>query len=131
MNDAERILAAAQTVLVIDWPSRDVPESLARSGRMVVVQGGPGPEDHTAWELQDGEVVVRPVGRRPEHADLVYSYRPLDELPAIVATAVELGAHAIWTQLPPDQSRQARETVEAASLAYIGEPYIAEAVRRL
>jgi hypothetical protein len=34
-----------QTILVIDWPSKEVPETLARAGFRVVVRGGPGPED--------------------------------------------------------------------------------------
>jgi hypothetical protein len=33
------------TVLVIDWPTKDVPESLTMAGFHVVVRGGPGPED--------------------------------------------------------------------------------------
>jgi hypothetical protein len=58
---------------VIDWPSREVPETLARAGFHVVVRGGPGPEDYLAYELDSSrnlaqnpdEVVVRHIGRAP------------------------------------------------------------------
>ncbi len=46
MNPRE-ILQAVETVLVTDWPSRDVPEALVRAGFHVVVHGGPGPEDYS------------------------------------------------------------------------------------
>jgi hypothetical protein len=45
MNPKE-ILKTANTILVIDWPSKDVPESLARAGFQVIVKGGPGPGDY-------------------------------------------------------------------------------------
>ena len=70
------MLKAVETVLVIDWPSREVPESLARAGLRVVVRGGPGPQDFSAYELPGGEVVVRRTGGAPGRADLIYAYRP-------------------------------------------------------
>lgn len=121
----------ARTVLVFDWPSPDVPDALARAGYDVVVHGGPGPEDYSAYLLADGEVVTQRIGRPPERADLVYSYRPLDELPAIVEQAQQLGAIAVWVQLPPEASSPARVIVEAAGLSYVDGPYLPDAVRAL
>ena len=136
----------AHAVLVVDWPSRDVPDALVRGGFAVVVHGGPGPEDYAPYELERGEVVVRPAGPPPAHADLVYSHRPVYELPGIVTTARTLGATTVWLQsglgadgsrdptgcwMPEAESRRAREIVESAGLAYLDEPYIADAVRRL
>ncbi len=130
-----------QTVLVIDWPDKGVPETLARAGLRVVVRGGPGPDDFSAYELIDGEIVIRRTGGPPERADLVYSYRPLSELPDIVASAVKLGAKAIWTQsgfsaagvkdrkgcwLSAEDLQLARGLVESAGLRHIHEPYIAD-----
>ena len=43
------------TVLVIDWPNRDVPEALALAGFHVYV-GGPGPEDYSVYEVSNGQV---------------------------------------------------------------------------
>jgi hypothetical protein len=109
-----------------------------------VVKGGPGPEDYSAWELVDGDVIARDTGRRPDRADLVYSHRPLAELPGLVAMATELGAHTVWCQsglaadgtndptgcwVPEHASREARGVVESAGLRYVEDVYIADAVR--
>jgi predicted CoA-binding protein len=139
VTDAAGLLASARTVLVVDWPSRAVPESLARAGYVVVVRGGPGPEDYTAWEA-DG--VRRRVGA-PAHVDIVYSHRPLEELPEIVAVAVGAGAGAVWIQSGLDaagardprgcwlagaDAARARAVVEGAGLAYVDQPYIVDAL---
>ena len=114
---------------MIDWPSRDVPESLARAGLRVIVRGGPGPEDFSAWEAKGGEVVSRKIGRAPERVDLVYAYRPVSELPQIIATAKSLHAAAIWTQGMEDTA--ARPMVEAAGIEYFSGPDIAQTARSL
>ena len=144
LEAAARVLAETRSVLVIDWPSRDVPESLAFAGYTVFVKGGPGPADFAAWELDSGEPVSRPMGREPDRVDLVYCHRPFGELPAIVALAGRLGARAFWWQTgltsdggkapsgcwaSSEESRQARELTAAAGLAYIDDVYIADAVR--
>jgi hypothetical protein len=38
----KEMFSTVQTILVIDWPSREVPETLARAGFHVVVRGGRG-----------------------------------------------------------------------------------------
>jgi hypothetical protein len=143
---AIQTLAGCRSVLVIDWPSRDVPAALAAAGLTVIVKGGPGPEDYTVWEVTGGEPVTRPLGRAPEHADLVYCHRPFAELPSIVAMAKGLGATAVWRQsgvtstgdrapdgcwVPPGESRQGRELAAAAGLSYIDDIYIADVARGL
>ena len=144
MTQVESVLAGARSFLVVDWPTRDVPDTLAGAGYEVVVHGGPGPEDYTAYEVAGTEVVERRVGRPPAHADVVYSFRPLEELPEIVAMAQTVGARAVWLQsglsadggkdpqgcwLPAEAAAGARTTVEAAGLLYVDQPYIAGAVR--
>ncbi len=153
----KEMFSTVQTILVIDWPSREVPETLARAGFHVVVRGGPGPEDYSAYEFdssQDlsqnlaqnpGAVVVRHIGRSPERADLIYSYRPLNELSGIITTAKRLGAHTIWTQsglsaagvndpkgcwVAEAELRLARNLVESAGLRYITGPYIGGVAQR-
>jgi predicted CoA-binding protein len=143
MTDIASILAGARTILVVDWPSRDVPDSLARAGYEVVVHGGPGPEDYMAYEVAGDEVVERHVGRPPDHADIVYSFRPLDELDEILDVARRLGATTVWTQsglsvaggkdptgcwLPAADSARARAKVEAAGLRYMDRPYVVDAL---
>jgi predicted CoA-binding protein len=141
---ASRILAQVRSVVVIDWPSRDVPATLAAAGFAVTVKGGPGPADYTAWEISDGELVTRHLGRAPDHADLVYCHRPFGELASIIAMAQGLGAMAVWRQsgltsaaakapdgcwVPPGESQQGRDLAAAAGLGYIDGVYIADAAR--
>jgi len=144
--DTKEILKAVDTVLVIDWPSKDVPDALALAGFKVVVKGGPGPEDYFAHEMKNGKAESRRVGRPPERADLVYSYRPLSELPGIIALAKKIHARAIWTQsgfsaegkkdlkgcwLPENERSSARKLVESSELKYVSEPYIGDVARGL
>ena len=142
MTDVATLLAGTKTVLLIDWPSRDVPDTLARSGFTVV--SNDGPDEDNAYEVEGGEVRLRDVRKLPKTADLVYTHRPIDELPEIVDTANAVGAKAVWIQsgrdktgakdprgcwLPQAESAKARAIVEGAGLAYFEAPYIADAVR--
>ena len=144
MGDAGQILDAARTVVIVDWPTKDVPETLARAGYTVLVKGGPEPDDYSAYEVQGSQVVSRRTGQAPAAADLVYSHRPIEELPGIVAMAQGLGAGAVWVQsgvasdgtkapngcwMDQAVSRAAREIVESAGLTYLETPYIADEVR--
>jgi predicted CoA-binding protein len=146
MSAAERTLRSARQVLLVDWPSREVPQALAEAGYAVVVKGGPEADAFTSWHLAGGEVRRRDLGGPLDHADLVYAYRPLDELPGIVQTALRLGASAVWRQsgldstgsrdpvgcwLPATESQQGRQLVESAGLGYIDDVYIVDAVRAL
>ena len=129
-------------MLLVDWPSRDVPDTLARAGLRVI--SNDGPDEYNAYEPDGTEVHVRSVEALPKHADLVYTHRPIDELPEIVETAKSVGAKAIWLQsgrdangakdphgcwLSADDARTARESVEVAGLRYIDSPYIADLAR--
>jgi predicted CoA-binding protein len=145
MTDAEPILESAESVVVVDWPTKDVPETFARAGYAVFAKGGPGADDYITFALRGGEVVTTPVGRSPDHADLVYAHRPVDELANIVTIARDVGARTVWLQsglrsdgtkdpkgcwMPRDRSEEARQVVEAAGLAYVDHPYIADVIRQ-
>jgi predicted CoA-binding protein len=134
------------TVLVIDWPTKDVPEMLALAGFQVVVRRGPGPDDYSVYELNNGQVVTRYAGRPPGRVDLIYSYRPSSELPEIIATAKSLQAKTIWAQsglsaagvkdpkgcwVPEGELRLARNLVESAGLSYVTEPYLGDVAREI
>jgi predicted CoA-binding protein len=142
VTDAAELLRQAKTVLLIDWPSRDVPDTLARSGYDVFSDEGPG-RGYTAYEMS-GDTVTTKTVRDPDRVDIVYAHRPIDELPHIIERALAMGAKAIWLQsgrdaagdrdprgcwLPPAESNRARELVESAGLTYVEEPYIAEAAK--
>lgn len=120
------LLRTAKTILLVDWPTRDVPETLAKAGYRVVASEGPAPEDYNAYEVEDGAVVARHVAGPPDHAEVVYSHRPTDELPMIVELAKQVGARGVWCETG---SVDARRMVESAGLVYVDEPPIADAVR--
>jgi predicted CoA-binding protein len=144
MADDGRILADSGVIVVIDWPTRDVPDSLALAGYTVFVKDGPGDDDYSAYDLAEGKVVVLSLGSRPADADLVYVYRPADELPRDIEIALALGASAVWVQsglasdgtadprgtwMPVERSAAGRQAVEAAGLAYLEQPFIADVAR--
>src|SRR5215207_4399735 len=115
MTDVSRVLAETKTVVLVDWPSREVPDTLARRGFTVIANEGP--ETYTAYEAHAGHVRTRSVNGLP-HAELVYAYRPIDELPDIVQTATAVGATVVWLDsardLAPADVARARELVEEA-----------------
>jgi predicted CoA-binding protein len=142
----KQMLRAVNTILVVDWPSKDVPEALTLAGFHVIVHGGPGPEDYSVYELNHGEIIVHQLGGPPESTDLIYSYRSFSELPEIVATAKRLGGKTIWTQsglsapgvsdakgcwVPESELRSARQLVRSAGLELITQPYIGDLAREL
>jgi|1185.fasta_scaffold40138_3 predicted CoA-binding protein len=119
-------LRDAKTVLLIDFPSREVPDSLARAGYEVVVQGGPKPEDYFGFTAEGDHVSERRLGLAPEHADIVYVYRPAEELAEIVEKARQIRATVVWCESGSDV---ARRIVEDAGFVYVDSPSIVEAVR--
>jgi hypothetical protein len=120
MTSAEDVLAATRSVLLIDYPGRAGPEAFARAGYETSAHEGPGDDEYYAY-TRDGDTIVRShVGAPPTHVDLVYTYRPVDELPAIVAFAYELGAHTVW--FAEANTDEARTIVEGAGLHFVGVP---------
>lgn len=63
--DTARLLRDACTVVLFDWPCRDVPEAVVRAGHTVIVHGGPRPEDVSILGLRQGGVIPRPSGGAP------------------------------------------------------------------
>ena|SRR5688572_2356707 len=110
----------ARTILLVDWPSRDVPDSLARAGWSVTSQEGP--DTYAAYEVV-GDDVERRIVDQPADVDAVYIYRPLDELSELVEFAEQLGARTIWWETSPDSTSpqadaRAREMVEGSGLEF-------------
>ena len=141
------LLRDARSVLVVDWPSPDVPDALLAAGYEVFVKGGPGPRDYAVRERSaDGSILSRPVGEAPAGVDLVYAHRPLAELDGLIAMAVSLQARALWWQsglsqdggrdpygcwVSPAEAAPARAAAEAAGLQYVDDVYVGDAVRAL
>lgn len=141
MTDARRILEGASSVLVLGEASADVPDTLARAGFNVIVKTGE--REYAARELAGDEIAEHRV-EIPAKLDLVYVHGSVQDLTAILMIARSLGAEALWFQsgrteggasdpkgcwLPQDEASQARQSVEAAGLAYLDDVYIADAVR--
>lgn len=139
MADPAEILRAAKTVLLEDYPSQELPQALSRAGFAVVAHEGPEPDEYAAYD-RDGN--SHPVGHPPEHVDIVYAHRPLEELPGIVAQAKALGATTIWLQsgrdttggrdpkgtwMPANEVLEAEKIVEAAGLTLVVDAYIGDA----
>ena len=137
MNSKE-LFETVHTVLVIDFPNKDVPEIRARAGFHVVVHGGPGPDDYSTFELNNGAVIARRGSRSPERADLIYAHRPLSELREIVDIAKALNAKTLWTQsglasagvkdtkgcwVSDEDLAFAQNLARSAGLNYITRPY--------
>lgn len=146
MAEPLEILKGARSILVIDWPSSDVPDTLVAAGFSVFIKGGPRPDDYAVLELRDNGTSRQPLGRAPHSIDLVYAHRPCEELPALVAQARALGARAVWYQsglfgdglkdprgcwLSETATRELRELAQSAGLQMIIADYIADAARKL
>jgi predicted CoA-binding protein len=145
MMDAVEILRHAHRIVLHDWPDEDVPDSLALAGFDVTCYGGPAPDDVFRHEVIDGVAVSRKTGVPPAAADLVYVFRPIEELPQLLQAAQNIGATTIWRQsglnpagekdprgsAPSPDSAQWRSTVETAGLRYIEGAYIGDIAREV
>jgi predicted CoA-binding protein len=148
MTDPRTTLEAAQTILLVDWPSTTVPRALLEAGFTVL---GYCPDRFSAAELvaerpdnvepasifppqgegERGYLVFRVREDRTSHVDLVNTYRPAAELPGIVAKLVlPLGARALWLQ-PPGTSAEARRLADERGLAFVEGVDIAEVARAI
>jgi predicted CoA-binding protein len=134
--DGLAILRATRTILLIDYPGRVVPDTLARAGFDVVAHEGPGPDEYRRYTAHPdtGDVTRSEGGPAPGHADLVFSYRPVAELPGIVEEARRIGATAVWLHQDGangDELPESRQIVADAGLVSIAEPFILDAVSSL
>jgi hypothetical protein len=130
--DGVELLRRCRSVLLIDWPSREVPDSLALAG--LEVTSRERDDVYFGYRTEGDEVRRSPMADPPERVDIVYAHRPIDELPEIIAQARDLGATAIWLQSGLEATAAAvrgRRMVESAGLRYVGAPYIADAARAL
>src|SRR5262245_38731189 len=78
MNSIERLLEEADEVLLIDWPGEDCPRSMLRAG---FTGFGQEPSGWLRYELNHRQLQKHSMASPPAHADLVFCYRPVEELP--------------------------------------------------
>jgi CoA binding protein len=143
MNNIDRLLESTDSILLIDWPGEDCPRTMLRAGFSVF---GQEPSGWLRYELKNYQLLKHPVATPPKHIDLVFCYRPVEELTEYVATAQKLTARIFWYQsglvsasteylrgcwLLDDTRAKVRKMIEEAGLIYIDEVYIADAVRAM
>jgi hypothetical protein len=143
-DEAMLTLERAHTVLVVDWPSTDVPDTLVRAGYAVVVKGGPEPDRYSVRELKRGGLTEAqrssPAGQPrllPPAGAGALQHRRTGEGPC---------ARVVWRQsgldrdgrrdpkgcwAPREEAEQARDLVESAGLIYVDDLYIADVVRQI
>src|SRR5471030_302984 len=93
------ILKAANGILLIDWPNKDVPLALLKAGFKVFCYS---PDGYTVAELITNKdkkppLFFRPIDSAPNEIDIVNVYRPEEELPGIIENhLLPLGAKVLW-----------------------------------
>lgn len=147
MTEAEQILKAASSVLLVDWPGTSVPRSLLKSGLKVF---GFSPSGYSAAELvgeapQDvdprsvfapsspGEahfLVFRRLALAPSQIDVVCIYRPAGELEEIIKKTSAMRPKLIWLQ-PPITSSDAHRLATQAGAAFVEGSDIADVASRV
>ncbi len=97
MNDIDRVLESCRTVAVVGLsprPERDsygVAQYLQEQGLRII------PVNPAATEIL-GEQCYPDLASIPEPVDAVDIFRRSEEVPAIVAEAIRVGARAVWMQ---------------------------------
>ena len=147
MNDPLQILKMSKNILLVDWPNPGLPRVLLQAGFAVYCFS---PNKYTKAEIipdapvdiniknifppdkeGDGYLVFRPLPEKPASIDIVYVYRPEEELPEIIAEHVlPLGAKSLWLD-PPGMSEAARRIIAESGLILIDNVFIAETTKNL
>lgn len=136
-------------VLLVDWPSQDVPRALLAAGCVVlsanlangtasaygVADPGSAPPADGVEVIaaeREGEpaLMIRALDAMPGHVDAIALFRPEAEHVAIVRRAVSLGARALWVQRGR-LSDDARPIASDAGIAVIEDRPESDAVRQL
>lgn len=138
------------SVLLVDWPSQDVPRALLSAGFTVLAANleartasaydVPGPDDPPApapgveiiapERAGDAPLVIRRLPAMPARVGAVALFRPQAEHADITRHAVTLRATAIWVQRGP-LSEEARRLADRAGIAVIEDLPVPEAIQRL
>jgi predicted CoA-binding protein len=105
-----------------DKEAHSVPAEMQAAGFRII------PVNPHADEIL-GEPVYRRLEDIPEPVDLVNVFRPSDQTPDVVRSAVAIGAKAVWLQLGIF-SAQSRAIAEAAGLDYVEDHCLAVERRR-
>lgn len=128
-EDCRNILKNATTILLVDWPSPDVPFALLKAGFKVFSYS---PGRYSAAEIDGKEkIVFRKLDGQPGLVDIVNVYRPEEEHAAIIADHVlPLKAKVLWLQLPVT-SAKTRQLARENGLMFVEGGDIADVARSI
>ena len=124
-DELRALLERVRTILLVDWPTQELPAALLRAGYLVFGHEPDGLREHAIapdegrFPLEGGGFFVDRMVDEVPAADLVCTYRPADEQPEIVAGAIERGAFAFWVEEGESSSADARASAEAAGLTFV------------
>jgi len=140
-NDPRYVLRRSREILLVDWPSVDVPRALLRAGFTVFCHSPHGytqaeqvaefPQDVNSKNIfppktrDDDYLVFRPLTTAPAAVDIVNVYRPEAEHAKIMTDVVlPLKAKCLWLQSPLT-SDNTRVIAESKGLVFIQDSDIA------
>ena len=132
-DDLRSLLESVRTILLVDWPGPEQPAALVRAGYEVYGHEPDGFRRHgvaasadagdpacRSFPLEGGEHLVSWMVASHPTPELVCTYRPPEEQPEIVATAIEAGARAFWVEEGAGgTSPDARSAAESAGLTFV------------
>jgi predicted CoA-binding protein len=117
----ELIPEKIEAILLVDWPSPEIPRTLVNAG-FTVFSYSPEKYSQALIEITapgEFELIFRQMDHSPGAIDLVLIYRPPEEHEAIIKGHVlPLGARVIWLQ-PPVESSKTMEMAREYGLVFI------------
>ena len=128
-RDHKDILKGAKTILLVDWPSPEVPKSLIEAGFTVF---GYSPDRYSVIEQGDnGELVFKKLNEQPASVDIVNVYRPEEEHADIINNRVlPLKAKILWLQ-PPVVSAKTAALASKHDLVFVEDSDIAKVAKSI
>ena len=127
---AEHILKMAKTILLVDWPSVDVPRTLLKAG-FRIYSYSPGQYSEAVLGGDNNNVTFNDIESTPGEVDIVNIFRPEQEHAEIIEMhALPLKANVIWLH-PPVVSTKTGELSKEHGLAFIEGVDIAEIAMQL
>lgn len=122
---ATHILKKAKAILLVDWPSVDVPRALLKAG-FAVYSYSPGEYSEAALAGGSNEVSFDNIDGSPAEVDIVNIFRPEQEHREIIEKHVlPLKAKVVWLH-PPVMSASTADLAKEHGLIFIESVDIAE-----
>jgi len=110
-------LKKAHTILLVDWPSAQLPSALLTAGFNVYSYS---PDSYSKAEFEkDGKLNFTKLDGPPVQVDIVNIFRPEEEHERIISKhAIPLGAKVIWLH-PPVASERTHALAETFNLLFV------------